>query len=53
MKVRYCPACGNADLLVKQNKGYCYKCDLLFKVRRAEKEERQEIVEHYKRPVLA
>ena len=52
MKVRYCPVCGNADMLVKYNKGYCYKCDLLFKVKQASETDRQEIVDHYKRKVF-
>ena len=52
MKVRYCPVCGNYDLLVKYNKGYCYKCDLMFKVKTAGEKERQEIVDHYKRKVF-
>lgn len=52
MKVRYCPVCGNPDLLVKYEKGYCFKCDLLFKVKRAGEADRQEIVETYKRKVF-
>ena len=52
MKVRDCPVCGNPDLLTKHNKGYCYKCDLMFKVKQAGENERQEIIEHYKRTVF-
>ena len=44
--------CGNPDLLTKHNKGYCYKCDLMFKVKQAGENERQEIIEHYKRTVF-
>ena len=52
MKVRYCPCCGNPDLLVKYNTGYCFKCDITFKVRLAGEEARKEIVEHYKKKVF-
>ena len=52
MKVKYCPVCGNPDILCHYSKGYCYKCDLLFKVKQAGEAERQEIVDHYKRKVF-
>lgn len=51
MKVRYCPQCGNTNLLVKYTTGYCYRCDMTFKVKQAGEEARKEIVEHYQKRV--
>lgn len=52
MKVRYCPQCGNKDLLVKYTTGYCYKCDMTFKVKQGSEDARQEIVKHYQQRVF-
>lgn len=53
MRVRYCPQCGNHDLLVKWNTGYCFRCDMTFRAKQAGEEARKEIVEHYQKKMGA